>query len=136
LLGVIRPSRLAYKGSLVSSEPLNSLLMLQADGSRDVQETRGMGDASGGSIEVYVPYPLRGLTNGIGTVELQAADLGQAIAELNRRFPGLAYRILDDQGRLRRFVNAFVNDQPVSHLSPNDVPLRAGDVVTILPSVA
>ena len=55
-----------------------------------------MGDASGGSIEVYVPYPLRGLTNGIGTVELQAADLGQAIAELNRRFPGLAYRILDD----------------------------------------
>ncbi|TLZ81866.1 MAG: MoaD/ThiS family protein [Methanobacteriota archaeon] len=110
--------------------------MLQADGSRDVQETRGMGDASGGSIEVYVPYPLRGLTNGIGTVEIRAADLGQAIAELNRRFPGLAYRILDDQGRLRRFVNAFVNDEPVSHLSPNDVPLRTGDVVTILPSVA
>jgi len=95
-----------------------------------------MGDASSGTVEVYVPYPLRGLTNGIGTVELQAADLGQAIAELNRRFPGLAYRILDDQGRLRRFVNAFVNDQPVSHLSPNDVTLRAGDVVTILPSVA
>ena len=95
-----------------------------------------MGDRASGSVEVYVPYPLRGLTNGIGTVELQAADLGGAIAELNRRFPGLAYRILDDQGRLRRFVNAFVNDQPVSHLSPNDVPLRAGDVVTILPSVA
>jgi len=110
--------------------------MLRAGGSRDVQETRGIGDASSGTVEVYVPYPLRGLTNGIGTVELQAADLGQAIAELNRRFPGLAYRILDDQGRLRRFVNAFVNDQPVSHLSPNDVPLRAGDVVTILPSVA
>ena len=95
-----------------------------------------MGDASRGSVEVYVPYPLRGLTNGVGTVELQAADLGAAIAELNRRFPGLAYRILDDQGRLRRFVNAFVNDQPVSHLSPDEVPLRAGDVVTILPSVA
>ncbi len=110
--------------------------MLQADGSRDVQETRGMGDASGGSVEVYVPYPLRVLTNGIGSVELRAADLGQAIAELNRRFPGLAYRILDDQGRLRRFVNAFVNDEPVSHLRPDEVPLRAGDVVTILPSVA
>jgi sulfur-carrier protein len=95
-----------------------------------------MGDATAGSVEVYVPYPLRGLTNGVGTVEVHAVDFGQAIAELNRRFPGLAYRILDDQGRLRRFVNAFVNEEPVSHLRPDDVPLRAGDVVTILPSVA
>src|SRR5437879_8102483 len=107
--------------------------MLQADGSRDVQETRGMGDASGGSIEVYVPYPLRGLTNGIGTVELRAADLVQSIAELNRRFPGLAYRILDEQGRLRRFVNAFDNEEPVSHLTLNVVPPRTGEVVTIVP---
>ncbi len=110
--------------------------MLHERGSRDVQGIRGVGDQRGSPVEVYVPYPLRELTNGLGTVELHADDLGQAIAELNRRFPGLAYRILDDQGRLRRFVNAFVNDEPVSHLSPDQVPLRPGDVVTILPSVA
>src|SRR6266571_1517141 len=90
----------------------------------------------GDSVQVYVPYPLRGLTNGVGTVDLHASNLAEAIDELNRRFPGLAYRLLDDQGRLRRFVNAFVNEEPVSHLRPDEVPLRAGDVVTILPSVA
>ena len=95
-----------------------------------------MSDETGASVEVYVPYPLRELTKGAGTVELRANELGQAIVELNRRFPGFAYRMLDDQGRLRRFVNAFVNDEPVSHLSPAEVRLRAGDVVTILPSVA
>lgn len=87
-------------------------------------------------IQVYVPYPLRELTKGQGTVELRADDLAGAIAELNRRFPGIAYRILDDQGRLRRFVNAFVNDEPVSHRPPSEVALRPGDEVTILPSVA
>lgn len=87
-------------------------------------------------VEVHVPYPLREFTRGLATVNLQAADLASAIEELNRRFPGLAYRILDDQGRLRRYVNAFINDEPVSHLAPSAVPLRAGDVITILPSAA
>jgi sulfur-carrier protein len=88
------------------------------------------------SIQVYVPYPLRELTKGAGTVEIRANDLAAAIDELNRRFPGMAYRILDDQGRLRRFVNAFVNDEPVSDRPPREVPLHPGDEVTILPSVA
>ncbi|HYY48994.1 MAG TPA: MoaD/ThiS family protein [Thermoplasmata archaeon] len=88
------------------------------------------------SIQVYVPYPLRELTRGVGTIEIRATDLAGAIDELNRRFPGMAYRILDDQGRLRRFVNAFVNDEPVSDRPPREVALRAGDEVTILPSVA
>lgn len=91
---------------------------------------------TGAAVQVYVPYPLRELTKGRGTVELHASDLASAIVELNRRFPGLSYRILDDQGRLRRFVNVFVNDEPVSHLEPAVVVLRSGDVVTILPSIA
>lgn len=87
-------------------------------------------------IQVYVPYPLRELTKGVATVDLEAGNLAHAIEELNRRFPGFAYRVLDDQGRLRRYVNAFVNEEPVSHLDPAEVALHAGDVVTILPSVA
>ena len=100
-----------------------------------MQVTRREGQG-GAPVQVYIPYPLRELTKGVGTIGLQASDLAEAIRELNRRYPGLAYRILDDQGRLRRYVNAFVNDEPVSHLAPDDVPLHAGDVVTILPSVA
>lgn len=88
------------------------------------------------AVEVHVPYPLREFTKGLATVNLEAADLAEAVAELNRRFPGVGYRILDDQGRLRRYVNAFVNEDPVSHLVPSEVSLREGDVVTILPSIA
>ena len=103
---------------------------------RTVQGRTGFNRGEGAPVEVYVPYPLRELTKGQGTVELQANDLASAIAELNRRFPGLAYRILDDQGRLRRYVNAFVNEDPVSDRLPADVKLHPGDTVTILPSVA
>ena len=100
-----------------------------------MQETRREGLPSD-SVRVYLPYALRSFAKGVETVELQARNLSEAIAELNRKFPGLGYRILDDQGRLRRFVNAFVNDEPVSHLNPSDVSLHAGDLVTILPSIA
>lgn len=92
--------------------------------------------AEGAAVQIYVPYPLRELTKGVGTVELRANDLAEAIDELNRRFSGLAYRILNDQGRLRRFVNVFVNDESVGDRAPNEVPLHPGDEVTILPSVA
>lgn len=87
-------------------------------------------------IRVALPYALLEYTRGHSTVELVAADLADAIAKLNARFPGLAYRILDDQGRLRRHVLAFVNEEGVSHVRPGEVRLREGDVVTILPSIA
>src|SRR5689334_1714351 len=100
-----------------------------------VQGTR-RGIEGGATVQVYIPYPLRELTKGAGTVDIEARDLAGAIDALNKRFPGFAYRLLDDQGRLRRFVNAFVNEESVTHLAPSDVLLRAGDVVTILPNIA
>lgn len=100
-----------------------------------MQEVRRVTN-EGASVQVYVPYPLRELTKGLATVDIHANNLADAIDELNRRFPGLAYRLLDDQGRLRRFVNTFVNEESVSHLAPIEVPLHAGDVITILPNIA
>ncbi len=87
-------------------------------------------------VHVTLPSALREYARGQESVEIRAATLADAIARLAADFPGLAYRILDDQGRLRRFVNAYVNDEPVSHLEPRDVRLRDGDSVHILPSVA
>lgn len=87
-------------------------------------------------IQVTLPSALRQYARGRDAVELEAGTLADVIAGLAADFPGLGYRILDDQGRLRRFVNAYVNDEPVSHLEPRDVWLREGDTVHILPSVA
>ena len=102
---------------------------------RALHESRDV-PKGGAEVQVYVPYPLREFTRGVATVDLRANDLAEAINEMNRRYPGLAYRILDDQGGLRRFVNVFVNDESVSHRAPREVPLHPGDEVTILPSVA
>ncbi len=90
----------------------------------------------GPRIRVTLPSALRSYARGHEAVDVPAATLADAIAKLAADFPGLGYRILDDQGRLRRFVNAFVNDELVSHLEPQDVRLREGDTVHILPSVA
>lgn len=87
-------------------------------------------------IHVTLPSALREYAKGQESVDIPAATLADVIARLAADFPGLGYRILDDQGRLRRFVNAYVNDEPVSHLEPQDVRLRDGDSVHILPSVA
>jgi molybdopterin converting factor small subunit len=87
-------------------------------------------------VRILLPYSLREHARGHEVVDVQAASLADAIAQLGGRFPGLAYRILDDQGRLRRYVLAFVNDEPVDPSSLDIVRLQEGDTVHILPSVA
>jgi len=87
-------------------------------------------------IRVTLPSALREYARGQDAVDVHAGTLADAIARLATDFPGLGYRILDDQGRLRRFVNAYVNDELVSQIEPQDVRLRDGDTVHILPSVA
>ena len=87
-------------------------------------------------VRVTLPSALREYARGRDAVDVQAGTLADAIARLATDFPGLGYRILDDQGRLRRFVNAYVNDELVSQIEPQDVRLRDGDTVHILPSVA
>lgn len=87
-------------------------------------------------IRVTLPSALREYARGRDTVDVTGGTLAEVVAGLAADFPGLGYRILDDQGRLRRYVNAYVNDEPVSHLEPQDVALREGDTVHILPSVA
>jgi len=93
-----------------------------------------MGEAS--RVQVTVPYALREYTRGQDTVELRAATLAQAVAALESRFPGLGYRLLDDQGRMRRYVVVLVNEDPVGDLDPAAVALRDGDTVHLLPSTA
>jgi sulfur-carrier protein len=86
-------------------------------------------------VRVLLPKSLRAYWDGDASVELDARDVGAALAELGRRYPGLAARILDDQGRLREFVHVFVNRDAVRS-DGLARELRAGDVVHILPSVA
>ncbi|HEU0040359.1 MAG TPA: MoaD/ThiS family protein, partial [Verrucomicrobiae bacterium] len=86
--------------------------------------------------KVRIPTPLRKLTNNEELVEVNAATIGEAIAELQRRFPGIQERLLDDTGAVRRFVNVYVNEEDIRFLNNQLTPLKDGDEISIIPAIA
>ena len=86
--------------------------------------------------KVRIPTPLRKLTNNEELVEVNAATIGAAIQELQARFPGIAERLVDDKGEVRRFVNVYVNEEDIRFLQNNATPLKDGDDISIIPAIA
>lgn len=82
-----------------------------------------------------IPAPLRTLTGGKNEVVANGATLADAIADLERRHPGIKDRLLDDKG-IRRFVNIFVGDEDVRFLAGLQTQLKAGDAISIIPAIA
>jgi len=85
---------------------------------------------------IRIPGPLRSLSGGEAAVEVAAADLRGAIDQLDARFPGFKERLLDPDGKLRQFVNVYLNDEDVRFEGGLDTKLEAGDEVSIIPAVA
>ena len=88
------------------------------------------------AVRVRIPTPLRQLTNGARLIEVGGADLAQAIDELDRQFPGIRARIIDEQGEVLRFVNIFVNERDIRFLGGLRTPLVDGAEVSIVPAMA
>jgi molybdopterin synthase sulfur carrier subunit len=59
-------------------------------------------------VRVRIPTPLRSYTGGAAQVEADGATVGQVITDLDRRYPGLAFRVVDEQGRLRQHMVVFL----------------------------
>jgi sulfur-carrier protein len=88
------------------------------------------------AIEVRVPTILRPYTKDEKVVTVQGSTIAEVIDDLERQYPGIGGRILDDSGELRRFVNVYVNDEDVRFLSGLHTAVADGDTVTVLPAVA
>jgi len=88
------------------------------------------------AVRIRIPAPLRPLTGGQGEVTSDPGSLKDVIAALDVAYPGLKDRILEPEGRVREFVNIFVNEEDVRFLQGPETELRAGDRVSILPAVA
>ena len=86
--------------------------------------------------KVLIPTPLRKLTNNEETVEVNAKSVGEAIAELQARFPGIQERLVDEKGEVRRFVNVYVNQEDIRFLKNRETPLKDGDEISIIPAIA
>jgi molybdopterin synthase sulfur carrier subunit len=83
-----------------------------------------------------IPGPLRRLSDGQVTVDVEATDLATAIAALDARYPGFKDRLLDENGELRQFVNVYLNDEDVRLGSGLKAKVGAQDEISIVPAVA
>ncbi len=88
------------------------------------------------SLTVRIPTQLRTLTGGAGVVEVEGATVGEALKALDAAHPGLADRLFDDSGGLRRFVNVFLADEDVRFLDGLETPVTPGQTLSIVPAVA
>ena len=88
------------------------------------------------TVKVRIPAPLRRLTDGRDEVEARGGTVGAVLADLSLRHAGLRERLLDEQGRLRRFVNLYVNEEDVRFLEELDTKLSGGEILTVVPAIA
>jgi len=88
------------------------------------------------SVRIRIPTPLRRFTAGAEEVSVGGATVGSAVEELEKKHPGIKERLCDDSGRVRRFVNVYVNGDDIRFLNSLDTPVKEGDEVSIVPAIA
>jgi molybdopterin converting factor small subunit len=88
------------------------------------------------AIQVLIPTPLQKFTNDEASVSLEAASIDGLLEALEGRFPGIRARLCDEGGKLRRFLNLYVNSEDIRFLDNQATVLSDGDEVSIVPAVA
>lgn len=88
------------------------------------------------SVRVRVPTPLRKLTQGADEVDVQGDTVKSLVDDLERKFPGIKERICDETGKVRRFVNIYVNGDDIRFLKNLETSVRDGDSISIVPAIA
>ena len=86
-------------------------------------------------IKVRIPTPLQKLT-GQGEVQVQAGNIKDMIAQLEKNFPGMKDRICDETGKVRRFVNVYLNEEDIRFLNQEETQIKDGDEISIVPAIA
>jgi molybdopterin synthase sulfur carrier subunit len=85
---------------------------------------------------VRIPTPLRRFTNGAEEVPARGDTVAAVIDDLDRNFAGMKHRLCEQDGKIRRFVNIYVNDEDIRFLQSLDTPVKEGDELSIVPAIA
>ncbi len=88
------------------------------------------------STKILIPTPLRPYTDKQDAVDASGATVGEVLADLTTKHAGLKGHLYNEQGKLRSFVNIYVNDEDIRYLQKEQTPVKAGDTLSIIPSVA
>jgi molybdopterin converting factor small subunit len=86
--------------------------------------------------KILIPTPLRQYAGGHKEVEALGATVGEVLAGLTVQYVELRKQLFNDQGKLRTFVNVYVNDEDVRYLEKEKTPVAPGDTLSIVPSIA
>jgi molybdopterin synthase sulfur carrier subunit len=88
------------------------------------------------SVRVRVPTPLRKFTQGADEVNAQGNTIRALMEDLEQNYPGIKERICDETGKVRRFVNVYVNGDDIRFLQNIETHLKDGDNISIVPAIA
>lgn len=86
--------------------------------------------------KILIPTPLRQYAGGADTVDVSATTAGELLSKLTAAHPDLKKQLFNDEGKLRSFVNVYVNDDDIRYLDRNETPVKDSDTVSIVPSIA
>jgi molybdopterin synthase sulfur carrier subunit len=88
------------------------------------------------SVRVRVPTPLRKFTQGADEVNAQGTTIKTLVEDLEKNFPGIKERICDETGKIRRFVNVYLNGDDIRFLQNLETAVKEGDNISIVPAIA
>jgi len=88
------------------------------------------------AITIEIPTAFRRFTDGAPRLETAATTVAGALNELVQRFPALSRHVRDDEGQIRQFINVYLNDEDIRFLSGEASPLKDGDKLLLVPSIA
>src|SRR6266852_4534499 len=87
-------------------------------------------------VKVMIPTPLRPYAGKRASAEFHAGTVGEALSNLTTQFADLRKHLFTEDGRLRSFVNVYVNDEDIRYLARENTPTKDGDTISIIPSIA
>jgi molybdopterin converting factor small subunit len=88
------------------------------------------------SVKVMIPTPLRVYAGKKDSAEFGAATVGEALSGLTSQFAELRKHLYTEDGKLRAFVNVYLNDEDIRYLAQEKTPTKDGDTISIIPSIA
>ena len=87
------------------------------------------------SVIVKIPTPLRPIAGGLSELKVEGATVGEVLIEVEAQYKGFAEKVLDGQN-VKRFINVYVNEDNIRDHKELDTPVKSGDTISILPSIA
>ncbi len=86
--------------------------------------------------KILIPTPLRQYVGGADSIEVDAPNVGEALEKLTAEHGELKKNLFNDEGKLRSFVNVYVNDEDIRYLDKSDTKVQDNDIISIIPSIA